>query len=122
MSWRRPHAPHAPAPFAPPAVDPARTRTPRCRHCDADVVFVEMDATGKLMPCDPEMLNGDGRRSLVVRWPKGRRLVGRVIAKAPEDVVGLEPHWGTCANRPGAAAPETASATAAHLRLVEVPR
>ncbi len=94
MSYR--HDPHRPAPFAPPTVDPIRTRKPECRHCGEEIAYVEMADSGKLMPCDPVMLNGDGRRSLVVRFTRRKKVVGRVVAKAPEDVVGLEPHWGTC--------------------------
>lgn len=120
------HDPHRPAPFAPPAVDPSRTRKPRCRHCDQDITYVEMADSGKLMPCDPQMLAGDGRRSLVVRWQKGRKIVGRVIARAGEEVTGLEPHFGTCPVRERARAIERAQSKADPvdriLTLVEVPR
>ena len=89
-----------PAPFAPPGVDPIRTRQPECEACGREIVFVEMADTGKRVPCDTQMLAGDGRRSLVVRWPRGKRVVGRVISKAHETVTGLEPHFGTCPCRP----------------------
>lgn len=125
MSWQPRHDPHRPAPFAPPTVDPYRTRKPRCRHCDQEIVYVTMDPSGKLMPCDSAMVNGDGRRSLVVRYPKGRSIVGRVIAKAGEDVVGLEPHFGTCPVRERARAIEKARTKSDPrdrvLAMVEVP-
>lgn len=102
MSWLTRPDPHRPAPFAPPTVDPARTRRPECRHCHAPIVYVEMAATGKLMPCDTAQRYGDGERSLVIRFPRGgpgrrgQQIVGRVVVKAGDDVLGLEPHWGTC--------------------------
>lgn len=89
-----------PAPFAPPGVDPLRTRQPECAKCGRTIVFVEMAETLKRMPCDPGMMPGDGRRTLVVREQVGRKLLGRVVAKAPETTTGLEPHWGTCPCRP----------------------
>lgn len=87
--------------FAPPSVPPDQTRPkPECAKCGREIVFIEMDATGKLMPCDPVQVYGDGRRSLVVRFERGKQIVGRVIVKATEDVFGFEPHWGTCPCRP----------------------
>lgn len=99
MSWQ-PDRRFTPAPFAPPGVDPIRTRQPECRTCGRPIVFVEMWDTAKLVPCDPGMMAGDGHRSLVVRWPRGKATVGRVVAKAGETVTGLEPHFGTCPCRP----------------------
>lgn len=98
-----------PSQFAPSAVDETRTRQPECRLCGRPIVFVEMWDTGKLMPCDPGMKPGDGRRHLVVRWPRGRKTVGRVVARAAEDVTGLEPHFGTCPCRPRKVAVEAAA-------------
>ena len=107
MSWQ-PDRRFEPAPFAPPGVDPVRTRQPECAKCGRPIVFVEMHDTGKRMPCDPGQLAGDGVRTLVQRWPRGKAIVGRVVARAGESVVGLEPHWGTCPCRPRAVAvPDT---------------
>lgn len=91
MSYR-PDRRFGPAPFAPPAVDPARTRQSECRTCGRRLVFVQM-ATGGTMPCDPVQVYGDGRRTLVVR---DAQLVGHLVTAAGPDVFGLEPHWGTC--------------------------
>lgn len=108
MSWPHRDCRFDPAPFAPPGVDPRRTRKPECRQCGREIVFVEMCDTGKLVPCDPAMTSGDGRRTLVVRWPRGKKVVGRVVARAHETVTGLEPHFGTCPCRPRkVAAPDT---------------
>ena len=97
---RRPHDRRFdPAPFAPSEVDPVRTRRPECRTCGRPIVFVKT-ATGKRMPCDPTQTAGDGVRTLVVREVVGKRVVGRVVPKAGGDLVGLEPHWGTCPCRP----------------------
>ena len=71
-----------PGKYAPQAIDPRRTSTPECSRCRRPMLFVEMADTGKLMPCDTEMLPGDGERSLVVRWERGRKVVGRVVAIA----------------------------------------
>lgn len=90
----------APGPYAPPPIDPAKTRVPTCSKCGRDLVFVVMHDTGKRMPCDPGMQPGDGKKTLVVRWERGRDVVGRVMAKAPETATGLEPHFGTCPCRP----------------------
>ena len=84
------------APFAPPDVDPRRTHQPTCRLCGRDIVYVEMADTGKLYPCDPGTVAGDGRRQLVVRGQRGRKVVGKVVPRAPDTVIGLRPHWATC--------------------------
>ena len=89
-----------PGKFAPERIEPTRTRRPECDKCGREIVFVEMWDTGKLMPCDPEMRPGDGKRSLVVRWERGKKVVGRVVARASEETTGLEPHFGTCPCRP----------------------
>ena len=95
------HAPFARSQFAPPA-SPGAKSAPTCRHCGQPLTFVEMLATGNPMPCDPAQRYGDGRRHLVVRETIGERVVGRMVPRAPEGTLGLEPHWGTCPNRPAA--------------------
>lgn len=89
--------------FAPPTPEAAgmSTHAPRCRHCGAEVVFIQMVKTdgtqGSLMPCDTTQRYGDGRRHLVVRTEDlFGNIVGRLITRAGEDVLGFEPHWGTC--------------------------
>ena len=99
MSWTPRLDPHRPAPFAPPTVDPFRTRKPTCSKCGRRIVFVEME-TGKRMPCDPATLAGDGVRTLVVRHQVGDKILGRVIRRADGGYIGLEPHFGTCPCRP----------------------
>jgi hypothetical protein len=39
--------------------------------------------------CDPEWQYGDGEKTLVTRH-------GEQIVEADGDVLGREPHWGTC--------------------------
>lgn len=93
---------HFNARFAPAPLPPEQTRPkPTCSRCGREIVYVEMEKSAKLMPCDTAQRYGDGTRHLVVRYPKGRRIVGRVVTYAGEDVLGLEPHWGTCPARPG---------------------
>lgn len=94
---------HLPSKFAPPTPEAAgmSTHATRCKLCRAEVVFVQMvkkDGTrGSLMPCDPVQRYGDGRRHLVVRVEDlFGNIVGRLIPRASEDVLGFEPHWGTC--------------------------
>jgi hypothetical protein len=84
------------ATYAPTSIDPARTRRAECETCGRPLVFVRMQS-GALMPCDPGMQPGDGRRHLVVR---DARLIGRLVPRAPEELSGLEPHFGTCPCRP----------------------
>lgn len=59
-----------------------------------------MADTGKMMPCDPTQMAGDGIRTLVVRETVGKKILGRVIPKADGGFIGMEPHWGTCPCRP----------------------
>ncbi|MAQ95071.1 MAG: hypothetical protein CMM84_16270 [Rhodothermaceae bacterium] len=90
-------SPFGPSRFAPPPVDPYRTRQAECKHCRRPIVYVTMEKTGGKMPCDPTQHYGDGQRTLVERIDAGRRgTVGRVHVKAPETILGLEPHFGTC--------------------------
>ena len=53
------------------------------------------------MPCDPAQRYGDGQRHIVTRLSAGGRVLGRLVPHAGEDVLGLEPHWGTCPARAG---------------------
>ena len=106
--------------FAPPSLPPERTRkNPTCARCERPIVYVEMEKTGKLMPCDPVQIYGDGRRHLITRVLKGNRLLGRMVPRAPESVLGFEPHWGTCPNRAArkgeaSAAPSTSAGCTVH--------
>lgn len=94
---------HAPSKFAPPTPEAAgmSTRSPRCRHCGEEVIFLPMlnkqgEPTGNRMPLDPTLRPGDGRRHLVVRVERRGVIYGRLIVRAPEAVHGFEPHHGTC--------------------------
>lgn len=82
--------------FSPPQIDPYRTSKATCEKCGRPLMFVLMD-TGRRMPCDPKQVYGDGRRHLVERVTLASgAVVGVLRPKAPEAVLGLEPHWGTC--------------------------
>lgn len=89
-----------PGKYAPQPIDPMRTSTPECSKCGRPILFVEMQGTGKRMPCDPTQVYGDGYRTLVVREEVGRKMLGRVVAKAPTSMLGLTPHFGSCPCRP----------------------
>lgn len=71
--------------------DKKRTRTPRCPACSQKIVWVPTAASGgtKHTMCDPEWLHGDGKRTLVTRD-------GHQVVEAGPQVLGREPHWGTC--------------------------
>lgn len=104
-----PRPPHAgakrstfqPAPFAPPPPPPPmRTVGPTCAQCGQGIVWIQMEKTGKSMPCDRVQRYGDGRRHLVVRHEYDAGVVlGQLIVRASADVLGFEPHWGTCPKR-----------------------
>ena len=68
-------------------------KRPKCKRCGAEIIFIRSAKNPwKKIPCDPRLDYGDGARTLVT--PKGR-----MIVKASEDVLGREPHFGTCPNR-----------------------
>lgn len=91
-----------PSKFAPPTAGAVgmSTAQPRCSQCDQDIIFLQIvkkDGTlGKPMPVDPVQRYGDGTRHLVVRFERGRKVFGRLETYAGEDVLGFEPHFGTC--------------------------
>ena len=101
------HRYSAPSKYAPLPlghIDPRRTSTPTCSRCGRDLVFVRMEdrpdgTPGGLMPCDAAQVYADGRRQLVVRFERGKDVLGRLVQRAPEDALGLTPHWGTCPKR-----------------------
>ena len=69
-------------------------KRPKCQQCGAEILFIRSAKSGKKIPVDPEMDYGDGKRTLVT--PKGH-----MIVEAGEDIVGREPHFGTCTARQG---------------------
>lgn len=71
--------------------DQNRTRTPRCPACNQKIVWVPTAASGgtRHTMCDPEWHRGDGKKTLVTRD-------GQQIVEAGPEVLGREPHWGTC--------------------------
>lgn len=92
----QPNGLERPAPFAPPAPDADRTRKSSCRQCGRPLAFITMES-GNVMPCDPSQIYGDGYRTLVERYVDARsQLVGRVVKRAGENVLGFQPHFGTC--------------------------
>lgn len=60
----------------------------KCRGCGAAMHFIKM-TSGKMMPCDGERLQGDGKRTLIT--PEGT-----MVAKADGEVFGYVPHFATC--------------------------
>ncbi len=73
----------------------------RCRGCPASILFVQMgprnDGTpGGKMPVDAAWRYGDSRRNLVVLDDQGR---GKLLVRPGREVLGREPHWGTCPAR-----------------------
>lgn len=79
--------------FAPPELPPERTHAPVCERCGQRIIWVVTEKNQKLMPVDPDWHYGDGRRTLMVLTEAG---LWRAVAKAPETVLGREPHFGTC--------------------------
>lgn len=67
-----------------------------CRGCGAEIVWVTMES-GKRSPCDPELVEGDWKQTLVVVHtdPKGNP-AGKVFPKAPGSVTGRVSHFATC--------------------------
>lgn len=77
-----------------------RGRTSRCK-CGAVIVWIRMHRkpngeAGGVMPCDYELKPGDGERTLVVIDEDG---LGQMIVKAGRDILGREPHFGSCSRR-----------------------
>jgi hypothetical protein len=64
-----------------------------CPVCRAQIHFVRTVA-GKMMPCEMELLRGDGRMTLVTH-------AGVTVRKAGVEVAGYEPHWGYCNRKKG---------------------
>ena len=72
-----------------------------CRGCKAPIIWVKMGprkggTPGGMMPVDKDWLYGDHRRSLVVL---DEMLRGKLLVKPGPEVLGREPHWGTCPAR-----------------------
>lgn len=59
-----------------------------CRKCGKQIHFIKT-VKGKMMPCDLELVQGDGKKTLVTH-------IGQTFAKAGADVWGYEPHFGSC--------------------------
>lgn len=60
----------------------------RCPHCNRPIHFIRTTKGGR-MPCEMELVQGDGVKTLVT--PSGA-----TFRKAPAEVWGYEPHWGYC--------------------------
>ena len=76
-------------------------KTATCSGCGAPLLWIQMGERkdgrpGGRMPVDPAWRYGNGRRNLVVLDEAGR---GKLLVKPGEDMLGREPHWGTCPNR-----------------------
>lgn len=59
-----------------------------CDRCGEQIHFVRT-VKGKLMPCDLELVQGDGRKTLVTH-------IGQTFVKAGAEIWGYEPHFGSC--------------------------
>ena len=59
-----------------------------CRRCGQQIHFIKT-VKGRQMPCDLELVQGDGKKTLVTH-------VGQTFAKASAEIWGYEPHWGGC--------------------------
>ena len=60
----------------------------KCPRCGKGMHFIRTES-GKKMPCEMELKQGDGRMTLITHQGKTHR-------KAPESVTGYEPHFGYC--------------------------
>lgn len=61
---------------------------PVCPYCGKRVRFVRT-VKGKMMPCELDEQQGDGKMTLVTQS-------GVTVRKAGAEVSGYEPHWGFC--------------------------
>ena len=59
-----------------------------CPYCGKQIHFVRTVKGGR-MPCEPELVEGDGVKTLVTNG-------GVTVRRAPAGVWGYEPHWGFC--------------------------
>lgn len=62
---------------------------PVCRACSMQIHFVKTSPNGKMMPCDLDLVQGDGKKTLIDH-------AGVTHRKAGPEVWGYEPHFGTC--------------------------
>lgn len=63
-----------------------------CASCSGQIHFVRTKTNGKMMPCDLDLVMGDGKKTLIDH-------AGVVHRKAGPDVCGYEPHFGSCKKR-----------------------
>ena len=78
-----------------------RLQTAVCRACKAPIIWIQMGprADGKpggMMPLDAEWQYGNGQRNLVVLDEQQQ---GKLLVKPGREVLGREPHWGSCPAR-----------------------
>jgi len=59
-----------------------------CPKCSQQIHFVTT-LKGKKMPVQLQLEYGNGRKTLVTHS-------GKTLAKAADDIVGFQPHWGFC--------------------------
>ena len=70
----------------------------RCKYCPAEITWVVM-VSGRHMAVEPGVVEGNGRRTLVVRHSVDGQVRGHVVQKAGPHLRGYVPHSGRC---PGA--------------------
>ncbi|MEO1477767.1 MAG: hypothetical protein AAFV01_04240 [Bacteroidota bacterium] len=73
-----------------------RPHAPVCQACGKRIIWVTTEKNLKQMPVDADWEYGDGHRTLMVPTEAG---LWRAVAKAPDNTLGREPHFGTCPNR-----------------------
>lgn len=67
----------------------------RCKKCGAEIHWIRMKGTGKMMPCDTEVkLFGHGSGKTTYVTSDGEVRTGQ---EDPHGIIpGYIPHWATC--------------------------
>ena len=86
-------------PLTPYASSPA-DGGPKCSSCGRRIVWIKMES-GKSMPCDPALMIGDGKATLIVvlvdENDNGKEK-GKTFVKANPELIGRVSHFATCPN------------------------
>lgn len=72
----------------------------RCSSCGRRIVWIKMES-GKSMPCDPPLIYGDGKATLIVVLVDENdncKEKGNTFVKAPSELIGRVSHFATCPN------------------------
>ena len=81
-------------PYGSPPADGGR----KCSSCGRRIVWITMES-GKSMPCDTQLLSGDGKETLIVilvdENDNGKEK-GKTFVKADRELIGRVSHFAAC--------------------------